>query len=164
MLALLATLAAALVALHPTSIAAQPAPPAQRIALGLEGSWIVDLSTEGEIDLNLISILPGGVALATNAPSFVDEQTGERVYSTAGHGAWAPLGGNRYGFTVVFLYFSGAEENLFTLTVEGAVTLDTSGNRFSGTYGVAGSTAAGMPIFAEEGLPITGTRIRPPTR
>ncbi len=147
-----------------STVDAQSAPQAQRITPTIEGSWSIGFPNEDPTSRQLASFLPGGVALSTNAPTFEEEELGGRVYATAGHGAWAALGGGRYAFTIVFLYFSGDEENVVSVTIEGVVTLDASGDSFRGTYTFAVASADGTPIFSAEAEPLTGTRIRPPVR
>ena len=147
-----------------TTVGAQPMPRAQGVAPTIEGSWSIGFPNEEPTSRQLASFLPGGVVLSTNAPTFEEEELGGRVYSTEGHGAWAPLGSGRYAFTIVFLYFNGDEENVVSVTIEGVVTLDASGDSFRGTYSFAATSADGTPVFSVEAEPLTGTRIRPPVR
>ena len=149
---------------HTQPIAAQPAPPAQQPTAGLAGSWSLSFPSEEPTSRQLAAFLPGGVVVATNAPFFSEESAaGGRVHSADGLGAWTSLDGGRYAFTVVFLYFDAEENNWGALTIDGVVTLDASGNQFSGTFSVAVTDTVDMPLFTSQDEPITGTRIRPGT-
>ena len=154
--------AAALTTVQPHPVDAQPASPAHRIAAGIEGRWFLGFPNEAPTSQHLASVLAGGVALATNAPTFEEAELGGRASSMEGHGAWAALGSNRYAFTLVSLYVDGGEENLVSLTVEGVVALAGVRDRVSGTDNLTVTTPDGMPVFSEVDQPITGTRIRPP--
>ena len=128
----------------------------------IEGSWSLDFPNEEPPRRQLAAFLPGGVGVLTNAPTFSDESAGGgRVHSTEGLGAWANLGDGRYALRVVFLYFDAEEAPWGALTVEGVLTLDPSGDRVEGAFDVAVVSAEGTPLFAAEGEPVTGARIRP---
>ena len=157
-------LTVALCTAHTRPAAAQPTPPAQLAAAGIEGSWSLRFPAEEPTSRQLAAFLPGGVVVATNAPGFSEETAGGgRVHSADGLGAWTSLGDGRYAFTVVFLYFDAEENNWGALTVDGVVTLDPSGNQFSGTFSVTVTDTADMPLFSSQNEPITGSRIRPRT-
>lgn len=141
----------------PNVAAAQPSTGAP-----IEGSWSLAFPNEDVTSRQLVSFLPGGIVLATNAPAFADETVaGDLIYSSAGHGAWTALGGGRYSFTLIFLYFDGNEDNWASLTLDGEVTLDASGDAFTGNFTAAVTSAAGMPLFTGESEPLAGARIRP---
>ncbi len=155
-------------AVHTPSAAAQPAPQAQRPAAGtasIEGSWSLSFPNEEATTRQLAAFLPGGVVIATNAPSFSEETAaGGRVHSAEGLGAWERLADGRYAFTVVFLYFDAEENNWGALTIDGVVTLDADGDQFSGTFSVGVTDALGTELFTDEEDHLTGSRIRPQTR
>ena len=154
---LAAVLLAILGMVLPGWVAAQPTASAT-----IEGSWSLDFPNETATSRQLVAFLPGGVVIATNAPSFSEATAaGGRVHSTEGLGAWVSLGEGRYAFIVVFLYFDPDEEPWGTLTVEGVLTLDPAGDHLHGTFRVALTSAAGMPVFAAEEEPLVGARIRP---
>lgn len=152
----LVALALGALGLTPRPATAQPTPQA-----GIERSWLVRLPDMGE-EHQLASFLPGGVVLATNTPVERDQRSGAREYNTPGHGAWASLGGGRYAFTFVALIFD--EDGTFTamFNVDATVTLDTNGDRFSGSLTVRGMLPSGEQVFASPEFAIEATRIRPP--
>ena len=135
---------------------------AQDASAAIVGSWSVGFPNEELNSRHLASFLPGGVVLMTNAPVFPEPTVaGDQIYSTAGHGAWERRADGGYAFTVLFLYFDAQEENWGTLSVDGVVTLDASGDAFTGTFRAAATDAAGGPLFTGEEEPLTGARIRP---
>ena len=128
----------------------------------IEGSWSLGFPNEDPSRRQLAAFLPGGVVVVTNAPTFSEESAeGGRVHSTEGLGAWASLGDGTYALRVVFLYFDAEEAPWGALTLEGVLTLDPSGDRVEGAFDVAVVSAEGTPLFAAEGDPVTGVRIRP---
>ncbi len=162
---LAAVLAIALGAAHVSSVTAQPAATAQRPAVSIEGSWSLAFPNEEPTSRQLAAFLPGGVVVATNAPSFSEATAARgRVHSTDGLGSWERLGDGRYAFTVVFLYFDAEENNWGALSIDGVVALDASGEQFRGTFGVTVTDTADLPLFTSQNEPLTGTRIRPPQR
>jgi hypothetical protein len=152
-------LALPLTAALPQRVAGQAAEP-----VSIVGTWSVAFPNDDPTTRQLMSFLSDGVVLATNAPTFVaDMETGERIYSSAGHGAWVNLDDGRYAFTLVFLYFEDDEDNWGSLTIDGVVTLDPSGDRFEGSFTVTVAAETGMPLFigeADDSQPITGARVR----
>src|SRR5947209_7461893 len=134
-LAALAAVLAALLMLAPGAVpsqiaVAQTTQPAQ--PRGIEGSWTLNFPSEDEDPTHhqLVAFLPGGVVIATNAPTFTDESVpGGRVLSSQGLGSWEAAGAGRFAFTVVFLYFEQDETPWGALTVAGDVALDSAGDR-----------------------------------
>lgn len=125
------------------------------------GSWSLGFPNDDPGSRHLASFLPGGIVLMTNAPVFTEESvTGDQIYSTAGHGAWERREDGSYAFTVVFLYFDAAEENWGTLTVDGVVTLDASGDSFTGSFAATATDEEGGPLLTTEEEPLSGARIR----
>jgi hypothetical protein len=156
-LVLAALLLVALGAAAPRTAAAQ-----ESNTPAIVGSWSVGFPNEELNSRHLASFLPGGVVLMTNAPVFAEPTVaGDQIYSTAGHGAWERRADGSYAFTVLFLYFDAEEENWGTLTVDGVVTLDATGEAFAGTFRAVVTDAAGGPLFTGEEEPLTGARIRP---
>ena len=151
-------LAVALGAIAPRITAAAAGQPAS-----IEGSWTLDFPSDEAAGQQLAAFFPGGIVVATNAPTFADESAaGGRVHSTDGLGAWRSLGNGRYAFRVVFLYFDAEEQPWGTVTVDGVVTLDATGDHFSGTFRVHATSVHGMILDTEEDEPIVGARILPP--
>ena len=129
----------------------------------IEGSWTLDFPDDPSAGQQLAAFFPGGIVVATNAPTFTDESAaGGRVHSTDGLGAWMSLGGGRYSFRVVFLYFDAEEQPWGSVTVEGVVTLDATGDHFTGTFRVHATSVHGMILDTDHDEPIVGARIRPP--
>jgi hypothetical protein len=155
--ATLLTFAAAAV---PHSVAAQ-----EGEAPTIVGSWSLGFPNDDPSSRHLASFLPDGVVLMTNAPVFTEESVArDQIYSTAGHGAWIRQDDGSYAFTVLFLYFDAAEENWGTLTVDGVVTLDPSGDSFTGTFLAAATDEDGGPLLTTEEEPLSGARIIPRSR
>jgi hypothetical protein len=140
------------------------APPRARAqpATSIEGSWLVRLPDFGD-EHQLASFLPGGVMLATNTPVEPDEEGGGRAYQTPGHGAWTSLGDGRYAFTFTNLGFDDDGTFVSMSIIDATVTLDASGERFSGSLTVRGMLPSGQEVFASPPFSIEATRIRPPT-
>jgi hypothetical protein len=158
--ALLAVMALALAAGAGAVLSAPPRTQAQP-ATGIEGSWLVRLPDFGD-EHQLASFLPGGVVLATNTPVEPDEDGGGRAYATPGHGAWTSLGGDRYAFTFTGLAFDDEAALLGMFIIDATVTLDATGDQFSGSLTVRERLPSGEEVFASPPLAIEGTRIRPP--
>ena len=147
-------LALAFGATESRALAAQPEP-------SIEGTWMLSFPNDDPTLRHLAAFLPGGVVMATNAPTFSEESAhGGRVHSTEGLGVWVRLDDGRYAFTVVYLYYDVEEQPWGTLTVDGVVTLDASGNRFRGTFNVDVVDAIGALLFSSQDEPIAGTRVR----
>jgi hypothetical protein len=127
------------------------------------GSWTLAFPAGEPGSRQLVAFQAGGVVAATNAPTFGEPSApGGRVHSTDGLGAWESLGGGRYAFTVIFLYFDAEEVDWGSLTVDGLVALDPAGDHFAGSFRVTVTDAAGMLVHAADEEPVVGARIRPP--
>ncbi|MGH2588915.1 MAG: hypothetical protein ACRDJE_28660 [Dehalococcoidia bacterium] len=158
--ALLAVMALAL-AIGASAVLSTPPHARAQPATGIEGSWLVRLPDFGD-EHQLASFLPGGVVLATNTPVEPDEEGDGRSYTTPGHGAWTSLGDDRYAFTFVSLAFDGDATFVSMITVDATVTLDATGERFSGSLTIRGMLPSGQEVFASPPFAIEATRIRPP--
>ena len=158
----LARLSALLVALVAVGTALPAVSARAQAPEAIVGTWALTFPVEEQVSRQLIAFLPGGVVMATNAPTFSEESApGGRVHSTEGLGAWEALGEGRYAFRVVFLYFDAEENDWGALTVDGHVTVDAAGDHFAGSFGVSLTDAAGSPLIAEVDEPVLGTRVRP---
>jgi hypothetical protein len=124
-------------------------------AVSIEGTWFV------ESDTSVVSFLPGGVVLSSNPPLELTN-AGVQLYNTQGYGAWANLESGGHAFTITFVQTDDKGAAVRRMLVEGTMTLDDKGERFTAQFHVRALTPEGQQLFTSEPFSAAGSRIHAP--
>lgn len=133
---------------------------AQEQGRGFVGSWLVSPTIDEATAVALTTFTADGTILTSNRPTQAAPPAlgAGPILQSLGHGRWEATGSNEATVTFVFLQTDPSGAYLGTRTIRGRLTLDPSGDRWSGEFSATIADAAGS-VLAESKGTVAATRI-----
>jgi len=119
----------------------------------LEGSWLVTVTSNGAPPFKgLITFNNGGGLIASaQGDILLSPPPGVPPVATAGHGAWEKTGNRRYAFTFIQILYGSDGSYQGEAKSRHKITLNNSGNRWSGQLQFEIFDADGNVVFSGSG-------------
>lgn len=164
------SLAVALLASMPQTARAEPVA-AGGGATSLVGAWIIHGNPDNPAQREVGVFTADGLAFRTSTPSSLPPPPEEappgflppgttRLFGSQDYGVWESLGGREYAIRWVSILYDEQGGNLGALfTLDCHVTLDATGNAFTGTGTGRLSLPDGATIDVFGSVPFTATRL-----
>ena len=120
----------------------------------LEGSWRVTVTPPGGAPSfrGLITFnKDGGLVASAQGDVLLNAPPGVPPVATAGHGAWEKIGSRRYAFTFLQILYDADGGYQGEVKIRHKITLNNSGNRWSGQLQSEIFDADGNVVFSGSG-------------
>ncbi len=122
------------------------------------GAWRVTFDTPAGPSQSLLTVMADGTVLFSGRPVSPAAGGNPTTFSSAAHGAWEPTGPDIAATTWVGLVTDGEGNFLAVVTDSVEVTLDASGDSWSGSYSASVADPNGNVLYVG-GSTVEATRI-----